>query len=298
MAYVLQQLANAMPVAALYAALAFGYAVAFGMTRRADIVFGALFAFAGQMYLLFTAIGWSALILVLSAALAFGAVVSAAYTLVAGYWVGRTVMLPLHRHSPNAVIVASLAVMVVLAETGRLALDGKGLWLPRFLDQRIVFWSEHGFEVSLTVIQIVNTAAMGAIVATGHLILDRTSLGRIWRAVSDDAAAAELCGVDAARVFVMSYVAATAVATVCGLLATSYYGTMDFGAGLMFGLKVVLIAAAGGYGVPLRSALGAAVVGLAETLWSGYAPIVWRDLVIVGALVAVLVVSRRERAIP
>lgn len=147
-------------------------------------------------------------------------------------------------------------------------------------------------------IQLVNTAAMAAIVAAGHLILDRTSLGRIWRAVSDDPAAAELCGVDAARVFVLSYVAATAVATACGLLATSYYGTMDFGAGLMFGLKVVLIAAAGGYGVPLRSALGAALVGLAETLWSGYAPIVWRDLVIVGALVAVLVVSRRERAIP
>lgn len=298
MAYFLQQLANAVPIAALYAALAFGYAVAFGMTRRADIVFGALFAFAGQMYLLFTSIGWSALILVLPAALAFGAVVAAAYTLVAGYWVGRTVMLPLHRRSPNAVIVASLAVMVVLSETGRLALDGKGLWLPRLLDHRIVFWSDNGFEVSLTVIQLVNTAVMAAMVAVGHLILDRSSLGRVWRAVSDDPAAAGLCAVDAGRVFIMSYLAATAVATVCGLLATSYYGTMDFGAGLMFGLKVVLIAAAGGYGVPLRSALGAAVVGLAETLWSGYAPIVWRDLVIVGALVAVLVVSRRERAIP
>jgi|GEM_PF-4745583 Branched-chain amino acid ABC-type transport system, permease components len=94
MAYVLQQLANAMPVAALYAALAFGYSIAFGMTRRADIVFGALFAFSGQIYLLFTAIGWNALVLILPAALAFGAAVSVAYTLIAGYWVGRSVMLP------------------------------------------------------------------------------------------------------------------------------------------------------------------------------------------------------------
>ncbi|MBO3759715.1 branched-chain amino acid ABC transporter permease [Ciceribacter sp. L1K22] len=298
MAYFLQQLVNAIPIAALYAALAFGYSVAFGMTRRADIVFGGLFAFAGQIYLLFTAMGWNAFILVLPAALVMGGLVSLGYTLAAGYWVGKSVMLPLHRRSPNAVIAASLAVLVVISETGRLALDSRGLWLPRFLDQRLIFWRSAGFDVSLTLIQLVNATLMATIVASGHAILSRTSAGRIWRGVSDDPAAAALCGVDAGRVFILSYLAATAIAAICGILATSYYGTMDFGAGLMFGLKVVLIAAAGGYGVPLRSALGAAAIGVAETMWSGYAPIVWRDLIVVGALVMVLVISRRERVVP
>jgi len=49
MAYLLQQLANAVPLAALYATLAFGYSIAFGVMKRADITYGALFAFAGQM---------------------------------------------------------------------------------------------------------------------------------------------------------------------------------------------------------------------------------------------------------
>jgi len=48
MAYLLQQLANAVPLAALYAALAFGYAVAFGVTKRADITYGAIFAFRAR----------------------------------------------------------------------------------------------------------------------------------------------------------------------------------------------------------------------------------------------------------
>jgi branched-chain amino acid transport system permease protein len=96
----------------------------------------------------------------------------------------------------------------------------------------------------------------------------------------------------------MAYGTSALVATVCGILSTSYYGTMDFGAGLMFGLKVLLIAAVGGYSDPLKSAGGAALLGLFETMWSAYGPIVWRDFVIFTLLVFLLVLSRHERAIP
>src|ERR1044072_8499767 len=72
MAYLLQQLANAVPLAALYAALAFGYAVAFGVTKRADITYGAIFAFAGQILLLFTELAYVKFWLVLPAALGVG----------------------------------------------------------------------------------------------------------------------------------------------------------------------------------------------------------------------------------
>lgn len=298
MAYFLQQLANAVPVAALYAALAFGYALAFGMTRRADIAYGALFAFAGQLFLLFAARGWSDLYLVLPAALAFGAVAAFAYTLAAGFWIGRGVMRPLYRASPNTVIVAGLAVLIILSESARIAAESRGLWLPPFFNAPVVFMREGSFKVTLTVIQIANAAVMTVLVLAGCAVLRFGRVGRLWRAVADDPLAAALCGTSPGAVFLASYVAAAAVAALCGLLATAYYGTMDFGAGLIFGLKVVLIAAAGGHGAPWRAAAGAAVVGFAETLWSGYAPAMWRDLVIVSALVLLLVMSRRERAIP
>lgn len=298
MAYLAQQLANALPLCALYATLAFGYALAFGMTRRADIAYGAFFAFAGQIYLLFVDFAWNRLYLILPAALALGGAVAMIYTLAAGYWTARHVMRPLHRASPNAVIVAGLALLVVLSETARLAMDSRTLWLSPFLNTPIVFFEDEGFRVTLTVIQLGNTVLMLAMIAVGQGVLRWTGAGRVWRAVCDDPQAATLCGVDAGAVFILSYLTATGIAGVCGILATSYYGTMDIGAGLMFGLKVVLVAAAGGHGVPWRSAAGAAIVGLAETLWSGYGAILWRDLVIISALVALLVLSRRERAIP
>ena len=297
-AYFLQQVANGFPLAALYAALAFGYAIAFAVTKRADITYGAIFAFSGHLYLLFTHFGWNRLWLVLPAALALGTTAALAGGAGAGVVVGRLVMRPLARVSPNAMIVASLGVLLVLMEGARLAANTRELWLPPLLNKQVLFWSGNRFPVSLTVLQVINIAAMLAMIAAGHLVLSHGVWGRKWRAVADDPLAAELTGTNADRVFLMSYATAALYASACGILATSYYGTMDFGAGLLFGLKVVLIAAAGGHSHPLRSAAGAAVIGFAETLWSGYGPILWRDLVIVSMLVLVLVTSRRERAIP
>lgn len=298
MAYLLQQLANAVPLAALYATLAFGYSIAFGVMKRADITYGALFAFAGQMLVLFTDVGYTRMYLILPAAFTFGAVVAVGYTLGTSFLVGRAIMLPLSHKSPNTVIVAALGMMIILMETARLASNTRSIWLPPFLNEAIVFWDSGDFRVTLTEIQLLNTALMILVILAGAYVLKRTGWGRIWRAVTDDAFAAELCGTSANRVFLLAYVASALVATICGLLATSYYGTMDFGAGLMFGLKVLLVAAVGGYSDPLKSAGGAALLGLSETMWGAYGPFLWRDFVIFSLLVLLLVLSRRERVVP
>lgn len=298
MAYFLQQIANAVPVAALYAALAFGYSIAFAVTRRADIGYGALFAFSAQMFVLFSGYGWSRLWLVLPAALGFGGVMALLYGVGAGLVVGRHVMRPLAFSSDNTVVVAALGVVLVLMETARLASDTRSLWLPPFLNTRVVFSEDPVFPVVLTVIQLANAAAMFAIVAIGHVVLARSAWGRRWRAVSEDRQAAELCGVDAAGVYLSAYAVAAFIASLTGILAVSYYGNMDFGAGLVFGVKVLFIAAIGGAGAPLLSALGGAAMGLAETLWSAYGDFLWRDLVIFSVLVLLLVIFRREKPVP
>ncbi len=298
MAYLLQQLLNALPMAGLYACLAFGYALAFGVTKRPDITFGALVAFAGQICLLFTDYGWSHLYLVLPAALGLGLVAGFGYALLFGFWNARHVMLPLHRRSPNAVIVASLGAVLLISEGARLALDTRSLWLPPIGQQFVPLIVVDGVAVGLTRLQILHFGLMLTFVAIGHWFLAASRAGRLWQSVCQDPLAARLLGVDADRIFVLSLFAATVFAAIGGLSATVLYGTMDFGAGLMFGLKVVLVAAVGGYSRPLHSALGAAAVAFAEQLWGAYGPMVWRDAVIISVLVGILVMSRRERIIP
>ena len=116
MAYFLQQLANAVPIAALYALLAFGYAIAFAVTRRADLTYGALFGFSGQIFLLFTDFAFNRLWLVLPASLALGALAALIYTAGTGIFLGRSVFRRVVTFSPNTVIVVSLGLAIVLIE--------------------------------------------------------------------------------------------------------------------------------------------------------------------------------------
>ncbi|WP_438749242.1 branched-chain amino acid ABC transporter permease [Pararhizobium sp. O133] len=298
MAYFLQQLASALPIAALYALLAFGYSIAFSVTRRADLTYGALFGFSGQIFLLFSDFAWNRLWLVLPLALALGAVMALAYTFGAGLLIGRSVMRRLATNSANTVVVASLGVALVLMELSRLAAETRSLWLPPFLNTPVILWPDPQFPVTLTLIQLANTLLMVALVIGGQVFLARSAWGRSWRAVSDDAGAAALCGVDGRRVFIAAYAFSALLAAIAGILATAYYGTMDFGAGIVFGVKVLVIAAIGGQTAPLLAALGAAAMGLGETLWSAYGPMLWRDFAIFSFLVLLLVLTRKEQFQP
>ncbi len=298
MAYFMQQLLNGLPVAALYAALAFGYAIAFSITKRADVTYGAIFAFAGLTCLLFADFGWNELWLILPATLALGALAGISGGLWAGLFIGRAVMRPLSKASPNAVTVASIGALIALMESARLAAGTRSLWLPPFLNEPLYVWRSPDFGVTITPMQLVNSTIMVAMVAVGYTILQTSNAGRRWKAVSEDSFAASLLGVDAGRVFLGAYVVAALFGSICGVLATFYYGNMDFGAGLAFGLKVVLISAAGGYSSPLKCAAGAAAIGFAETFWAAYGPVTWRDTAVLSMLIVWLVITRSEREAP
>jgi branched-chain amino acid transport system permease protein len=297
MAYFLQQLASAAPIACLYAALAFGYALAFGLTRRADFTHGAMFAFGGQIFVLLFAWGWSALWLVLPAALALAASLTLVYAAGIGFLVARHVMRPLAWVGPNAVIVASLGLMIALMEGARIAADTKSIWIAPFLNQPLTLLADPDFPVRVTLIQALGSAFLVAAIALGMAVITWGRAGRIWRAVRDDAFAAALVGINAEKVFVVTYALAALSAALVGLVATTWYGTMDIGASLVFGLKVVFIAAIGGPASPVTAALGGAAIAFAEMLWSAYGPIAWRELFIFSAMVFILVtrVERNER---
>ncbi|MDA4631735.1 hypothetical protein NZA98_11550, partial [Escherichia coli] len=143
-------------------------------------------------------------------------------------------------------------------------------------------------DISLTQIQLVNIGVALIVIASGELIMHRTSAGRIWRAVSDEPFASSMCGIDPRRVRTRAILAACAVCALAGFLAALYYGNVSFNTGMIFGLKILFITAAGGLSRPLHAALGAAAVGVVESLWGGYFPVLWRDAAVFALLVFVL----------
>ena len=97
---------------------------------------------------------------------------------------------------------------------------------------------------------------------------------------------------DVEQVFHRTVVAGALIAGLAGLMAGLYFGNISFGTGLIYGLKILFVTAAGGYHAPARAAGGAAVFGIAESLWTGYFPVEWREAAVFLALVACSCCSR------
>jgi len=289
MLYLFQQVLNGLHSGALYALLAFGYALTNGILHRTNLAYGGVFAFCGQTMILAAVYGWQVLWLTLPATIAFGIVLAFAYAALVSLLLSRGVFEPLADRSPNTIAAATLGVLLVLTELSRIAADTKDFWLPPMLAWPVVFAEAPGFKVTLTVIQLVDLALVAAAVAAGGWMLARSRFGRLWRAVSDDPHAAAMCGIDTGAVFRGAVLGGGFAAALAGVLAGLYYGNISFGTGLVYGLKVLFVTAAGGYLSPVRAALGGAAFGMAESLWAGYFPSEWRDGWMFLFLVAMLV---------
>ncbi len=289
MLYFLQQVLNGLHSGALYALLAFGYALTNGVVGRTNLAHGSVFAFAGQTLILFAVFGWQVLWLTLPATLALGVVAAFAYAVLTATVLSRSVFQPLEVRSPNAVVVATLGVSLVLMELGRMAAETRDLWLPPLLAGPVVFAQTSGFRATLTAIQLINCGVALLVLLAASLFLARSRFGRSWRAVCDDRLAAALCGTDVALVFHRAVLGGALMAALAGVLAALHFGNISFDTGLFFGLKVLFLTAVGGYREPARAAVGAAGFGIAESLWSGYFPIEWRDAWMFLFLVALLV---------
>ncbi len=150
--------------------------------------------------------------------------------------------------------------------------------------------------MTLTLIQIVDVAIVAAAVSLTAAWLALSRFGASWRAICDDPLAAAMCGVDARRTFRATVVASGMLAALAGVLAAIHFGNISFDTGLVFGLKVLFVAALGLGGSPLAAALGAAGIGIAESLWTGYFAGEWRDAGIFSALVLLLVLRSADLA--
>ncbi|UDL92638.1 branched-chain amino acid ABC transporter permease [Mesorhizobium sp. PAMC28654] len=289
MLYFFQQVLNGLHSGALYALLAFGYVLTNGLLHRTNLAYGALFAFCGQTMILAAVFAYQVLWLTLLAAVAFGIVAAFLYAALISRVLSRSVFEPLADRTPNAIVVTTLGILLVLSEASRIAADTHDLWLPPMLAYPIAFAQDASFKATLTLIQLLDCAVALSTIALATWAFARSSFGRRWRAVSDDPRAAAMCGVDVRATFRGAVLYGGLCAALAGILAGLYYGNVSFGSGLVYGLKILFVTAVGGYMSPSRAALGAAAFGMAESLWAGYFPVEWRDAWMYLFLVAMLV---------
>lgn len=261
----LQQLVNGITQGSIYALVALGYTMVYGILElinfaHGDVVMvGALVALSVIQGL--NAWGWPVF---LSIPLGLGAAILVCVTL--GVLIERVAYRPLRRAPKLAPLITAIGLSIVLQQSAALIWGRGYLPFPPLWGEWS--WSFHG--VVVTALQVV-IVLLAALVMGGLLVLvQRTALGRAMRATSQNPAVAQLMGVNTDRVIALTFALGSALAALAGLMVAAYYNLGNYTMGFMLGLKAFTAAVLGGIGNLRGAMLGGVLLGVVEALGAGY----------------------------
>lgn len=280
-----QQLINGLSLGVIYALIALGYTMVYGILRLINFAHGDVYmvgAFAGYYIARMLGVGHDGA----SGTVVFLFVLLASMVACAllGFVIERGAYRPLRRtHRLNALITA-IGVSLLLENLGQLIFGADPKVFPELIPRATV--SLGVFEISNIQLIVVGTA----IVLTLGLqfIVHRTKMGTAMRAVSFSHDAAGLMGINTNRVISFTFVLGSALAAAAGILVGMYNPKIDPLMGIMPGLKAFVAAVLGGIGNIPGAILGGLIMGTAETLTVGYLSSTYRDAITFVILVAVL----------
>ena len=284
--YWLQQAINGLVLASFYVTLATAYALLQGITNRIILSFGDFAtygAFAAVYAVLWAMLDGEDGIAVVAIALLAGMTAAAAF----GRASHALVFAPIIRGPGQAVMIASIGLSIVLQEVMRLQSDARDQWLPPLFSGGIrLTGGVFPVQIGYTQLVVIGTT-FGAI--AGLLAMMRYStMGRLWRATSQNALLAQLSGINTGAVFQWSFVAASVLASIAGWAIAVGYGGVSFAMGLVLGFKAMFAAIIGGFGTIGGAIAGGIFLAFMETAWTAAFPMAYRDVATFGIIILIL----------
>ncbi len=261
----LQQILNGVVLGSLYALVALGYTMVYGILELINfahgeiVMLGALIALAVLALLADSGLpGWLQLVI------ALGVAVPAC--MLTGFLVERIAYRPLRKAPRLAPLITAIGVSIVLQNLAMIIWGRQYIAFPPILD--IEIYDLAGATITSTQILIVGVAAfmMAALVT----LVSRTKLGRAMRATAQSQEVAMLMGVDVNRVISATFIIGSGLGAVAGILVAAYYGLGHYAMGFMLGLKAFTAAVLGGIGNIPGAVLGGLLLGIIESLGAGY----------------------------
>ncbi len=258
--YILQQLINAVSIGSLYALMAIGLAMVFGILRLINFAHGDLIMVGSYTALL---------ILGLNLPFWFAAVAAIAASVLFGLIMERVAYRPIRGAQDVSMLLTSFAVTIFLENLAIIIFTPKSrpFPTPEFLSTAITFGP---LRISSLDLAAIVTAVVLLIGLT--FFITRTEIGISMRAASQDNLAARLMGIDVNKVIVVAFVIGSMLAGVVGLLWSARVGKIDPLMGFNPVLKAFVASVIGGLGSIPGAVLGGYVLGTLEILLQGLLP--------------------------
>ena len=271
-----QQLVNGIILGSIYALLALGYTMVYGIIKLINFAHG-------DSYMIGAFVGYYAinsLKMNFWIALVFSMIVCAILGVVIEFLAYR----PLRNSTRISALITAIGVSFFL-EYIMVYFVGAD---TRSFPQSIKVHTYHLGSISVTNVQLLILVVALVLMVALQLIVKKTKMGKAMRAVSVDSDAAELMGISVNNTISFTFALGSSLAGAAGVLIGLYYNSIEPLMGMTPGIKAFVAAVLGGIGIIPGAALGGFVIGILETLSTAIGLSSYRDAIVYGVLIVIL----------
>ncbi len=282
----IQQCINGLAVGGIYALVALGYTMVYGVLKLINFAHGDLFTLGA--YLGLTLFATYGLADIMSPPLAIACVMLFVFLLVAvfGVTLERIAYRPLSKAHRLSAVVSALGASIVIQNAIMLVYGARFFVYPESVRPSATI---DLFGLSVPVMRLGIIALSIILMLALYLFINRTRLGTAIRAVAIDQGAARLMGINVTRIISLVFLIGPGLGGLAGVMVGMYYGKIDFTMGWVYGLKAFTAAILGGIGNIPGAMIGGLLLGLIEALGSSYLAMAWKDAIAFMVLIIILI---------
>jgi branched-chain amino acid transport system permease protein len=288
---IINQIINGLTIGAIYALIALGYTLVYGILLMINFAHGEIFmvgAFGGWFVLsrLFQT-GFAGNHAALSIIMAFIGGMAASAAL--GILVERVAYRPLRKAPRLSPLICAIGVSIFLQNVVMVFAKAKTEFYPNVFPEGTLDVS----SISISYFQIFIISGSVLMMAALYVFVKKSKTGKAMRAVAEDKDTAALMGVNVNRIIAVTFAVGSAAAAVAGVMVGMYYGQINHMMGFVPGIKAFTAAVLGGIGNMPGAMVGGYVLGVAETLAVLVLPAQYKDVVAFSLLVLILIFRPR-----
>jgi len=289
-----QQLINGLNIGAIYALIALGYTMVYGILRLINFAHGDVYmvgAFAGYFLALSLGLASAPSLLSLGLILAGSMIIAA----VVGVIIERFAYRPVRKYSRMTTLIMAIGVSLLIENLFVARIGAAPRAFPDFLGSQSQLPYKLFGNAAISKAQIVIFLVSIALMVVLQWIVYKTKVGTAMRAVSFNLNSAKLMGINTDAIISLTFAIGSALAAAGGVLTAQYNPNIDPLMGILTGLKAFVAAVLGGIGNIPGAVLGGLLIGAAETFVVGYGQNIgiastYRDAVAFAILILVLLV--------
>lgn len=276
---VLEQLINGLRIGSIYALIALGYTMVYGIAKMINFAHGDIIMVGA--YSLYVTVGRMGLHPIV------GVLITVVVCSVLGVTIEKVAYKPLRKAQPLSVLITAIGMSFLLQNLALLIFKATPIPFASIINIPSITLGPINISGITIVTLLVTTISMMALT----FFINKTKTGRAMRAVSEDKGAAELMGINVNKTISQTFAIGSGLAAVAGILFISQYETLLPTLGALPGIKAFVAAVLGGIGSVPGAMLGGIILGIIESLSKAYISTQLSDAIVFGVLVIVLLVK-------